>query len=298
MTDGTVGLIGLGNMGQPMAMLLARAGYRTRAFDASSAALEAAASAGIDVASSAADIARTCGTVILMLPSSDIVDAVAGEMLDVDGRVATLFIDMSSSVPARTVALAERCAARDVRLIDAPVSGGVVRARSGELTIMVGGAEEDVQSVEDVLAVLGSRVVRVGEVGAGHATKALNNLLSATHLLATNEAVLAAREFGIDPAVFLEVVNSSSGRSGSSELKLPRYVLTGAFDSGFSAALLEKDVNIALGVEHALGVPAPVSEAAGARWAELRSRLDEGADHTEIIRPVERDLGRELRSHG
>ena len=296
MSDRTVGFIGLGNMGRPMAALLADAGHEVLAYDASSDTRDAVAAAGIPVAASIGELARACDVAILMVPSSDIVELIADEILATEGRAVTLLVDMSSSVPDRTVALSNRCAADGVHVVDAPVSGGVVRARSGELTIMVGGEAADVARVSDLLAVLAERVVHVGGAGTGHATKALNNLLSATHLLATNEAVLTAQAFGIDPAVFLDVVNTSSGRSGSSELKLPRYVLTGRFDSGFSAALLDKDLRIALGVEQALGVPAPVSEAVARRWSELRERLDDGADHTEIIRPVEQDLGRELRS--
>ncbi|OMH37103.1 NAD(P)-dependent oxidoreductase [Tersicoccus sp. Bi-70] len=296
MSEQRIGLIGLGNMGRPMATLLVDAGHDVVGFDVAPSARQAAGDAGIPIAASVVELAATCDIVILMLPSSDIVDAIAQDLLDAPDRCMTLLLDMSSSIPDRTVALAERCAPSGVAVVDAPVSGGVLRARTGDLTIMVGGSDQDVARVQDVLDVLGGSVVHVGAVGTGHATKALNNLLSATHLLATNEAVLAAQTFGIDPAVFLDVVNTSSGRSGSSELKLPRFVLSGRFDSGFSAALLDKDVRIAIGVEQAMGVPAPVSEAVGQRWSELTARLEPGADHTAIIRPVEQDLGREVRA--
>ena len=296
MTDHIVGFVGLGNMGRPMASLLIGAGQTLLAYDAAPAARSAATEAGIEVAETLREVATAVDTLILMVPSSDVVEVIVDEVLQTEGRRVATVVDMSSSVPDRTVAVGSRCADNGIRLVDAPVSGGVVRAVSGELTIMVGGADEDVARVSDLLDVLGTQVIHVGGVGAGHAAKALNNLLSASHLLATNEAALAAQAFGIDPAVFLNVVNSSSGRSGSSELKLPRYVLTGRFDSGFSAALLEKDLKIALGVEHSLNIPAPVSEAVGEQWSALRARLEDGADHTEIIRPIEQDLGRDLRS--
>ncbi|MDQ0144660.1 NAD(P)-dependent oxidoreductase [Pseudarthrobacter niigatensis] len=296
MSDAAVGFIGLGNMGRPMVTLLANAGMNVVVFDASESVRQAAASDGLTVATGTAEIAATCETVILMLPSSDIVDSVVKTLCDEPGRLVSLIIDMSSSIPDRTVSLAKRCAGFGVAVVDAPVSGGVARAKTGDLTLMVGGAAADVERAHAFLPLLGSRIIHVGEVGAGHAVKALNNLLSATHLLATNEAVLAARKFGVQPSVFLDVVNTSSGRSGSSELKLPNYVLPGTFNSGFSASLLEKDVRIAVDLEHALEMEAPISEAVAARWKDLNSRLEAGADHTAIIRPMEQDLGLEVRA--
>jgi 3-hydroxyisobutyrate dehydrogenase len=135
----------------------------------------------------------------------------------------------------------------------------------------------------DVLAVLG-RVRHTGAVGSGHALKALNNLLSATHLLATSEAMVAGQEFGLDPATMLEVFNTSSGRSGSTENKWPNFVLPGGYDSGFGLGLMLKDMKIATDLASAIGRPGRLGSRAVDLWTEARGQLDPGADHTEIAR--------------
>jgi hypothetical protein len=170
-------------------------------------------------------------------------------------------------------------------LVDAPVSGGVAGAQSGSLTIMVGGPVDVLDRLRPVLEVLGSHVVHAGEfVGAGHAIKALNNLMSAAHLLASSEALLAGRQFGLDPDVMLSIVNSSSGRSGSTQVKWPKFILPQAYDSGFGLQLMLKDMRIALQLEQEVGVPAPIGQAAVAAWAAAAEDLPAAADHTEIAR--------------
>jgi 3-hydroxyisobutyrate dehydrogenase len=299
MTDRALGLIGLGHMGGPMADRLIAAGHRVVGFDASPAGRESATERGIEVVAEAEQVGRTAEVVILMLPNSDIVETVAAQLVAIPAaeRRVSLLVDMSSSEPERTRALAAHLADAGIKLVDAPVSGGVVGAVGGTLTIMVGGTVEQFDALADVLGVLGSRVVRAGEVGSGHAVKALNNLMSAAHLLVSDEAAIAAARFGVDPEVFLSIVNTSSGRSGSTELKLPRYVLPGAFDSGFSAALLQKDVRIATSLGSGLGLDMALSDAVRQRWEELSAELEAGADHTEIIRPLERRAGIEVRAH-
>ena len=192
---------------------------------------------------------------------------------------------MSSSVPVRTRELARASAERGVTLIDAPVSGGVAGARSGSLTIMAGGPADVLDRLRPILEVLGSHVVHAGHtVGAGHAIKALNNLMSAVHLLASSEALLAGRRFGLDPDVMLSIVNSSSGRSGSTQVKWPTFILPEAYDSGFGLRLMLKDMRIALQLEQEAGVPAPLGQAAVAAWAAAAEDLPPTADHTEIAR--------------
>ncbi|MFB9831898.1 NAD(P)-dependent oxidoreductase [Actinoallomurus acaciae] len=288
--SGRIGFVGLGNMGEPMARLLAGAGHDLHVYDAGPAARERLDGvAGIRVAKTAADVADGADAVILMLPDSDVVEAVLlGDGLLGRAVPPTVIVDMSSSVPARTRALADRAAERGVPLIDAPVSGGVTGARGGALTIMVGGPAETVARVRPVLDVLGSSVVHAGErPGAGHAVKALNNLMSAAHLLVSSEALIAGREFGLDPAVMLDIVNGSSGRSGSTQTKWPRFILPGGFDSGFALRLMLKDMRVALDLEDATGTPAPLSRAAVDAWAEAAEALPADADHTEIARWLE-----------
>jgi len=277
-----IGFVGLGNMGGPMAGRLIDAGHELCVFDVAPAARERFAGRAT-VAERVADVSAT-DTALLMLPDSAVVERVvlAEGLLD---RLApgTLLVDLSSSDPARTRALAGVTAERGVTLVDAPVSGGVAGARAGSLTIMVGGPATAFAALRPLLHVLGSRVVHAGEpVGAGHAVKALNNLMSAAHLMVAAEALLAGQAFGLDPRVMLDIVNASSGRSGSTETKWPTFVLTGRYDSGFGLRLMLKDMGIALGLQDATGTPAPVSAAALAAWAAAAGDLPADADHTEV----------------
>ena len=287
MTLATIGFAGLGNMGEPMVRRLAAAGYSVLAYDVSAPARDRlAGTARVTVTSTLAEIAKNTDVVILMLPDSGVVEQVLLEdgLLD---RIAppALVVDMSSSEPARTRALAERAAQAGITLIDAPVSGGVVGARAGSLTIMTGGPAEALETLRPLLGVLGSKVVHAGSApGSGHAVKALNNLMSAAHLLASSEAILAGQAFGLDPAVVVDIVNGSSGRSGSTETKWPRYILPATFDSGFSMRLMVKDMKIALQLAEAAGVPASLSHAAVDTWSRATDQMPPGADHTEIAR--------------
>lgn len=279
--------IGLGQMGTPMARRLVEAGLDVRGFDLADAARAQLVEAGGSAASSAADAVNGAHIVVLMLPDSNAVEAVlqTPEVIDGLGR-GTMVIDMSSSEPDRTRRLAASLGGRGVALIDAPVSGGVARARTGELAIMVGGDDDVVGRAEDVLTKLG-RVFRAGPVGAGHAVKALNNLMSATHLLVTSEAILTAEAFGLDPRLVLGIVNASSGRSGSTENKWPNFIIGGTYDSGFALRLMLKDMRIAAGLAHHLAVPSELTDRAVELWSEAADALSESADHTEIARWLE-----------
>ena len=276
-----VGYVGLGRMGTPMATRLAEAGYRVQGYDVSEQAVRSWAerAEGACPAASLDAAAAGAAAVILMLPDSAVVRSVLAGLVLAPG---TVVVDMSSSEPLVTRELARR-----VTLVDAPVSGGVAGAVSGALTIMAGGAPADVQRVRPLLDVLGARVVHCGDVGAGHAVKALNNLLSATHLLATSEAMTAAAEFGLDVPTVLAAINTSSGRSGSTENKWPNFIVPRTFDSGFSLRLMLKDMRIALGLAEAAGTPAALSAAATSLWAEAAQALPADADHTEIARWLE-----------
>jgi 3-hydroxyisobutyrate dehydrogenase len=283
----TIGFAGLGHMGTPMVGRLAGAGHRLRVYDISpTARARHEGMDGVAVVSEVTEIADGADVVILMLPGS----AVVAQVLLADGLLqhvasSAVVVDMSSSAPARTRELAAAAAERGVTLIDAPVSGGVAGARSGSLTIMAGGPAEVLDRLRPVLEVLGSHVVHAGTiVGAGHAIKALNNLMSAAHLLASSEALLAGRQFGLDPDVMLTIVNSSSGRSGSTQVKWPEFILSEAYDSGFGLQLMLKDMQIALQLEQDAGVPAPLGQAAVAAWAAAAEDLPPTADHTEIAR--------------
>jgi 3-hydroxyisobutyrate dehydrogenase len=281
--DSGVGFIGLGRMGTPMAARLLGAGYTVTGYDPSPKAGAALADPGFQRARRAADVTVGRAVIVLMLPSSDVVEAVIEE-LEQSAAVApgSVLIDMSSSDPMRTRALARRLFERRAILIDAPVSGGVTGAKAGRLTIMVGGPVDVFEKVRPALDAMGTTVMHLGGVGAGHAVKAINNLMSATHLLASSEALLAARGFGLDLSLVLEAVNRSSGRSGSTETKWPRFILSGSHDSGFAMELMVKDMRIAQALGEDLGVAMPLSQCALQLWESAESDLPSGADHTEI----------------
>jgi 3-hydroxyisobutyrate dehydrogenase len=302
-TGKVIGFVGLGNMGIPMTRRLVAAGHRVRGFDTSAEAMRAFADIGSPDAGGGVTAVAEIGAVgdgadavILMLPDSDVVervllgrlasepDAGAGGGLLASLPAGATVIDMSSSDPARTQALAALTAAAGVTLIDAPVSGGVAGAQAGTLAVMVGGPAEAFERFQPVLGAIGSRVVHAGDTGAGHAVKALNNLMSAANLLVASEALVAGRRFGLDPAVMLEVINAASGRSPATENKWPNFVLTEKYDAGFAMRLMVKDIKLALGIERATGVPATASEAVAAAWEAALADLPPGADHTAIAR--------------
>ncbi len=284
-----IGFVGLGNMGLPMARRLLEAGHRVRGFDAAPAArARFAALDGAVAAGDAAQAAAGAGVLVLMLPTSAVVRAV---LVD-DGALEALpagatVVDMSSSEPLETRELARLAARRGVALVDAPVSGGVRGAEAGTLTIMAGGPADRVEAVRPLLDALGSRIVHAGEVGAGHALKAINNLLSATHLLASSEALRIGRAFGLDPARMLEAINGSSGRSWSTEHKLPDFVLTETYASGFGLRLMVKDMGIACALGERLGAAPALGARALELWERAAGALPAGADHTEIARWVD-----------
>ena len=203
-------------------------------------------------------------------------------------RPGQVVVDLSTASPQSTQRIHAALAKRNVDLLDAGISGGAKAADTGTLTIMVGGPPEAFDLARPMLAAIGKRVLHAGDVGAGHAVKALNNLMSAAHLIVSSEALIAGQRFGLDPAVMLEIINGSSGRSGSTENKWPNYVLTEKFDAGFSIRLMVKDLRLALGIERATGTPSLVSDAVLVAWESALSELQGDADHTEIARWLDR----------
>lgn len=284
--ESRIGFVGLGNMGSPMSARLAAAGYRVRGTDPLEEPRKRLIASGGEAVKAASDLG-SADVLILMLPSSEVVE----QVLLADGlaeglQPGAMVIDMSSSEPLRTRDLAASLRSRGLRFVDAPVSGGVRGAEAGSLAIMVGGNDVDVAEATPLLEVLG-RPRHVGDVGSGHALKALNNLLSATHLWITSEAMAAGQRFGLDPAVMLEAINESSGRSGSTETKWPLFVLPGTFDSGFPLRLMLKDMRIAIGLAHSVGASSELGDAAVRSWSRAAADLATNADHTEVARWID-----------
>ncbi len=258
-----VGVVGIGHMGLPMARRLLVAGYPVVVYDVAPEGVQRAVTDGAEAADSVAALGERCRTVITMLPDSTIIDAVVRtEGLGDAMAPGSTLIDMSTAVPSRTVALARWLAEREVAMLDAPVSGGVAGAARGSLTIMVGGPRALFDRYIPLFEALGTTIHYVGGAGAGHTIKAINNMVSATTMAVTSEALALAVKAGIEVETALAVINSGTGRSWSSEYKFPTFVLNHAFNSGFSIALMRKDVDIAieLGQEHA--VPLFVAAAA------------------------------------
>lgn len=275
--------IGLGRMGAPMAVLHARM-FPTVVFDVFPGAVAEVTGAGdASAVGELSEVPAGVDTVILMLPTSRHVEGVLVDegLLDRLPEGA-LVIDMGSSEPESTRALAARATARGIDYVDAPVSGGVPKAVTGELAIMVGGSEAAVARAMPHLEVLGSSILHVGPAGAGDAAKALNNLVSATNMSAASEALMVARRFGIEVETMTQVLNSATGRSQATEVKFPRYINTGSFDSGFSYDLMLKDMTIAMGLTEGLEVP--VVRSAFERLGAARAGLGQAPDHTEIGR--------------
>ena len=281
-----VGLVGIGNMGTPMAARLLGAGYDVAGFDPVPAARQRLAEAGGTPVETIDGLLES-DLIILMLPNSGVVQSVLVDSGLIDRLdPSTIVVDMSSSEPLRTRALRELADERGITFFDAPVSGGVPGAIKGTLSVMVGGSDAEFESVREVLGSFGP-VTHVGAVGAGHALKALNNMLSAVTMLATSEAIHTGIAFGLDPTLMAEVISRSSGRSGSSDNKWPNFVITGTYDAGFSASMLLKDMRIATSLARDLGVPFRSNDQIADLWQEAIDELGGDIDHTEIARWVE-----------
>ncbi|ROR64988.1 3-hydroxyisobutyrate dehydrogenase [Agrococcus jenensis] len=283
--------LGLGRMGAPMARLHAAA-FETRVYDVFAEAAKAVADASDAVAvSDLASQGADADVVILMLPTSrHVEEALQGDGLFARLPKGALVIDMGSSEPASTRALAAFAAGLGLEYVDAPVSGGIAKAETGELTIMVGGEDDAVARAMPHLETVGTSIVHVGPAGAGHAAKALNNLVSATNIAAATEAVTVAKHFGIEPATMVEVLNASTGMSQATQVKFPQHILPGTYASRFAYDLMLKDMGIAVQMAGEVGF-APVTGAAFTTLAEGRAGLGEHPDHTEIARVYARATG-------
>jgi 3-hydroxyisobutyrate dehydrogenase len=286
--ESRVSFVGLGAMGRPMSARLA-GHFPLTVHDKDPEAMErwdGAELPGVEVAADLGAAARGASAVVLMLPDSAAVEEVFPTLLEVL-EPGTVVVDMSSSDPVSTRELYCRTHAAGIGLVDAPVSGGVVGARAGSLTAMIGGQDDDVAAIEPLLACLTGARFRVGGPGAGHAVKALNNLLSAAGIAIASEALAIGSRFGVDAERMIEVFNSSSGRSWATEYKFPEFILPGRFTSGFRLDLQRKDVATALDLAATCHVAAPVADATAAAWTAAAANLDADADHTEFARHLD-----------
>jgi 3-hydroxyisobutyrate dehydrogenase len=273
----TVAFIGLGQMGRLMSANLAAGGYTLQTYDLN----------GSGNRKSAPEAADGAHILITMLPDGAAVRrAVLAALPGL--QAGAVVIDMSSADPGSTRELEKELRKKQVLLLDAPVSGSVVGAKDATLAIMVGGDASVLKHVQPVLEKMGKKIFHCGPLGAGHAMKALNNYIGGSGTIAAFEALLVGKAFGLDPATMVEVFNASTGYNSTTQRKIPQQVLTNAFASGFSAALMTKDVGIADGIARLAKVPAPYLSATSKLWRSALKRLPQGADHTEMFRFLEK----------
>ncbi|ANM20006.1 UNVERIFIED_ORG: 3-hydroxyisobutyrate dehydrogenase [Rhizobium aethiopicum] len=282
-----VAFIGLGAMGGPMAQHLLSAQFEVTGFDLSAEARERFAAVGGVPAETVAEAFNGADVAVTMLPNGKIVqDALfkdgAWQSLSADALV----IDMSSSAPNDTRELAERLHQKGLRLVDAPVSGGVKRAVEGSLTIMAGGASDDIDQADPILCAMGGQIFRTGPIGSGHAMKAINNFVSGAGVLAAIEGVLLGRTFGIDPRTIVDILNSSSGKNNATEVKMKQFILSETFGSGFALGLMAKDIRIAADLSKALNLQLPTLAGTADAWDAARHALGPDVDHTKIAQFV------------
>ena len=290
----SIGFVGIGTMGRPMAMNIRQAGYPLTIFDINhKEAQDFATETGAKAVSSPGDLA-SCDIIVTMLPNGAIVRDVLTVMDDGawlnKARPGAIVVDMSSSAPTGTRELGAQLAARGIILIDAPVSGAQPRALSGTLTIMIGGDDADaIERVKPLLSAMGDRLFETGGLGCGHAAKALNNYVAATAYAATAEACLIARRFGLDEHTLVDILNVSTGKSFVSEVVMKEHVVDGKYATGFAMSLLTKDVRIAEELGQSVALDAPVLRLLRQRWELANEALGDSADHSEAIKAWERD---------
>jgi 3-hydroxyisobutyrate dehydrogenase len=278
-------------MGTPMAANLAEAGYRLIVADARPDQAQRFVSGhpGATIGSPA-EIGGATRFVITMLPNVGVVrDVMLGEKgVAFFMAPGSTLIDMSSSSPPGTIALGAELAKLNIKMTDAPVSGGVPRAVTGELTIMAGGDPADVAECEPILKAMGKTIFRTGKLGTGQAMKALNNLCSAAGLLIASEAVRTGRQFGLDAGLMVDILNASTGQNNSTLRKFKPFILPKKYESGFGLDLMVKDLSAALDLAVSEGVGAPLTKCCVELWKEAQKALGPGQDHTAIDLWIER----------
>jgi 3-hydroxyisobutyrate dehydrogenase-like beta-hydroxyacid dehydrogenase len=287
-----IGFIGVGRMGLPMASRLIDAGHHLVAYDTQGQALSAIANKGAEKAASPAEVASRADTVMVSLPRPETVREVAlGERGIAQGSKARLFVDLSTTGPRTAQAIAAELARRNIIAIDAPVSGGVAGATKGTLAVMTSGPKAECAALRPILQAIGKVFYIGAEPGMGQMMKLVNNLLSATAVAATSEAVVLGVKAGLDPRVMIDVINSGSGRSTASEDKFPRAILPRSFDYGFAMGLMSKDVNLCIAEADALQVPMWIGNAVKQLWQYGIGQGGPDQDFTELIKHLEKWVG-------
>jgi 3-hydroxyisobutyrate dehydrogenase-like beta-hydroxyacid dehydrogenase len=287
-----IGFIGLGKMGFPMARRLIEAGHQLVVFDQRKEVMDQLVAKGAKAASSPKDVADRTETVMASLPSLQAsLDVAAGKDGVIEGERVKRFVDLSTVGSQMAVRIHDLLAKRNLVQLDSPVSGGVGGAEKGTLAIMVSGPRTDFEAVKPALGVIG-KVFFIGEKpGSAQTMKLANNLLSATAMVATSEAVVMGVKAGLDPAVMIDVINAGSGMNTASRDKFPRSILPRSFDFGFATGLMVKDVRLALDEMKSLGLSMEVAEAVGRLWEVVIREMGAESDFTSALLPIEKKAG-------
>lgn len=290
----TIGFIGLGIMGKPMARNLIKAGYSLVVHNRSRGAVDELIAEGARAATRPSEVAQQSDVVILMLPDSPDVESV---LLGEDGVLAgvrrgSLIVDMSTISPVVARDLAQRAAAQGVGMLDAPVSGGDVGAIQGTLSIMAGGRAADFERARPIFEVLGKTIVHVGESGAGQVVKACNQIVVALTIEAVSEALVLGSRAGVDPAIILQVLGGGLAANRVMEVRGPNF-LEHNFKPGFKIRLHSKDLGIALAAGREFGVALPVTAAVDQMLTALKTKGRGELDHSAILTLIEDLAARE-----
>ena len=271
-----IGFVGLGAMGSAMAPLLSKADFNVYGYDIK----KPEDNTEINIVTSIKELSDK-EVIIFMLPDGKIVNKVAQELINFGTK--SIMIDMSSSDPDDTLNLGNELSKKNIEFIDAPVSGGVARAITGELIIMVGGNEVTINKVDKILNVMGS-VKRAGPLGSGHAMKSLNNYVSAAGLIASFEALNTAKKYGIESKDFIAIINGATGKNNTTEVKLEKFVVSEKYNSGFALDLMIKDVSIADQLIKKMSSDNPLSKQVLEYLEKSYRMLGKNSDHTEVFK--------------
>jgi len=294
---GLLGFVGVGRMGGPMASRLLDAGYRLCIYDVSDEATRPLVARGAELAASPAEVASAAEIVFMSLPTPDIVREVAlgGNGGLINGSTVRTVIDLSTTGPGVATEVARNLAERQIAWVDSPVSGGVTGAKAGTLAVMVSCPKPAYQKLEPILKTFG-KLFHAGEKpGLAQTAKLANNLLAATAMVATSEAMAMGVKAGLDPKVLLDIINASSGRNSATQDKFPRAILPRTFDFGFATGLSYKDVRLCVEEAEAMGVPMVLGGTVREMLAVTRARFGAASDFTHIAKLLEEWAGVEIK---
>lgn len=292
MSKGRIGFVGIGMMGLPMTGRLLDAGYEVVAYDMRKEAVDKIVAKGAEAATSPADVASKAETVLVSLPMPEIVREVAfGKNGVASGNRRRVFVDLSTTGPRVAEGIAGEFANHGVISIDAPVSGGVSGAEKGTLAVMVSGPKTECEALRPIFDVIG-KYFWVGEKpGQGQMMKLMNNLLSATAMAATAEAIVLGVKAGLDPFIMCDVINAGSGMNTATRDKFPKAVLPRTFDVGFATGLMTKDVMLALTEADYHKMPMGIGNAVKATWLQALAKEGGASDMSRIVQMMEETAG-------